>query len=203
MNLAMLIARRSLRHCGKNVKIEKGVVFKNPERISIGDNVHLRHGCKIYAQDATASENLEDNPYIIIGDGSRIKENAVLNTYGGYIKLGKNANIGQNSVIYGHGGVEMGDNSGIAPLSIIVAADYDVKDTSTPFCLQGEIKKGVKISNNVICSGATVICDGVEIGENVIIGAGSVIRKRIPRNAVVLGNPAQIAYIRKGKEGDV
>ena len=193
--------KKSLRFCGKNVCIESGVIFKHPERISIGNNVCLRSGCKIYAQDASTSENLIRIPYIMIGDGAHIKENVVLNTYGGFISLGKNANIGQNSVIYAQGGVEIGDDSGIAPLSFIIAANHVSEDVTMATKSQGEIKKGIKLANNVVCSGGTIICDGVEIGENAIIGAGSVIRRNIPKNAVAFGNPAQIAYIRKDCHG--
>ncbi len=183
--------------CGSNVIIEDDVTIINPENIILGDDVHLRRGCMIYAQSSTSSENMEHIPYIVIGDGVHIKENAILNTYGGFIKLGKNVNIGQNSVIYGNGGVVIGDDSGIGPLSMIIASNHNYSKLGIPFRLQGETKRGVRIGNNVWCAGHVSICDGVCIGENSVIGAGSVVRKSVPPNAVVMGNPAQIAFIRK------
>ena len=49
-----------------------------------------------------------------------------------------------------------------------------------------------KIGNNVkICTGS-VVCGDIVIGDNVIIGAGSIVTKSIPDNCVVVGNPARI-----------
>jgi acetyltransferase-like isoleucine patch superfamily enzyme len=47
------------------------------------------------------------------------------------------------------------------------------------------VKKGASIGAN-----ATIIC-GVTIGENALVGAGSVVTKDVPANAVVAGNPAK------------
>lgn len=48
------------------------------------------------------------------------------------------------------------------------------------------------IGDNVkICTGA-IVCGDITIGNNVIIGAGSVVFKSIPDNCVVVGNPARI-----------
>lgn len=189
--------KKSFKSCGEGVVIDEGVSVINPENISIGDNVHLRRGCMLYAQDSTSSDNKETPPFISIGNNTHIKENAVLNTYGGHIVLGENVNIGQGTVLYGQGGIDIGNDSGIAPLSLVVASNHIYDQEGIPFRMQGETKKGIKIGCNVWCAGKVVICDGVEIGDNVVVGAGSVVRKNIPDNAVVLGNPAQIAYIRE------
>ena len=37
-----------------------------------------------------------------------------------------------------------------------------------------------------------IVCKGVRIGENSIVGAGSVVRKDVPPNVVVMGNPARV-----------
>ncbi|MGV3771581.1 MAG: acyltransferase [Verrucomicrobiales bacterium] len=52
-------------------------------------------------------------------------------------------------------------------------------------CIQTIIKKGASIG-----SSATILC-GVTIGENAIVGAGSVITRDVPPNSVVAGNPAK------------
>ena len=53
-------------------------------------------------------------------------------------------------------------------------------------CLPTTVKRGASIG-----SGATLLC-GITIGENALIGAGSVVTRDVPPNAVVAGNPARI-----------
>jgi acetyltransferase-like isoleucine patch superfamily enzyme len=48
------------------------------------------------------------------------------------------------------------------------------------------LERGVWIGDSAI------VCKGVRIGENSVVGAGSVVRKDVPPNVVVIGNPAEI-----------
>lgn len=50
----------------------------------------------------------------------------------------------------------------------------------------------VSIGNNVWIGGRAIICPGVKVGDNVVIGAGSVVVKDVPANVVAAGNPAKI-----------
>ena len=63
---------------------------------------------------------------------------------------------------------------------------------------QTHVKKGASIGAN-----ATIIC-GVTIGEDALVGAGAVVTKDVPANAVVIGTPARILRSRrsKGKKND-
>ena len=50
----------------------------------------------------------------------------------------------------------------------------------------------IKIGSNVHIGDSALILPGIEIGDNCIVGAGSVISKSVPSNSVVVGNPARI-----------
>ena len=52
--------------------------------------------------------------------------------------------------------------------------------------------KGISLGDNVFIGARCTLLPGTEIGENCIIGAGSVVKGRIPANMIVLGNPAKI-----------
>jgi acetyltransferase-like isoleucine patch superfamily enzyme len=188
--IRMSLLKNSFQYLGKNLNIDSTVSFEYPEKITCKDNVIICSGCVLNAKS-------EYKTGIYIGEGSKLKENVCIYTYNGYVKLGKNVHIGQGCIIYGQGGVEFGDHSGIAGLSFVVASNHVFNELDKPFLQQGETNKGIKIGQNVWGGSNVLILDGVNIGNNAIIGAGSVVRKDVPDGAVVLGNPAQIAYIRK------
>jgi UDP-2-acetamido-3-amino-2,3-dideoxy-glucuronate N-acetyltransferase len=124
-----------------------------------------------------------------IGDGSKV---------GTFVEIQKNAVIGRNVKISSHTficeGVQIEDNvfvghnvsfindkyprSANADGSLQTEADWQVVPTL--------VKKGASIGTSV-----TILC-GVTIGENAIVGAGSVVTKNVPDNAVVAGNPARV-----------
>lgn len=55
-----------------------------------------------------------------------------------------------------------------------------------------EYAKPIKVGNNVWFGGNVCVLPGVTIGDNVIIGAGSVVNKDIPSNVVAVGNPCKV-----------
>lgn len=83
--------------------------------------------------------------------------------------------------------IEIGDNVIIAPEAYILAHDTSTKATV------GKTRLGkVKVSNNVFVGLRAVVLPNVEIGENSIVAAGSIVTKDVPSNVVVAGNPAKI-----------
>jgi len=55
-----------------------------------------------------------------------------------------------------------------------------------------EAAKPITIANNVWLGGGVIILPGVTIGENTVVGAGAVVTKDLPANAVAVGNPARV-----------
>ncbi len=124
-----------------------------------------------------------------IGDKTRI---------GPFVEIQKKARIGCNCKISSHSficeGVTVEDNVFIGHGVMFINDKYP-KATSGSGALQTEadwnvvptlVKKGASIGSN-----ATVLCN-VVIGENALVGAGSVVTKSVLPNTVVAGNPARI-----------
>lgn len=80
----------------------------------------------------------------------------------------------------------IGNNVTLAPRVHILA-----HDASTKIFLDFTKVKNVTIGNNVFIGAGSIILPGVEIGDNVIIAAGSVITHKIDSNCIVGGNPAK------------
>ena len=58
--------------------------------------------------------------------------------------------------------------------------------------LEKEYAKPIKFGNNVWIGGNVVVLPGVTIGDNTVIGAGSIVVKDIPANVVAVGNPCKV-----------
>lgn len=147
----------------------------------IADDVKLGKDVKIY--DFVNLYGCE------IGDNTKI---------GAFVEIQKNAKIGRNCKISTHAficeGVTIEDNVFIGHHVVFINDKYP-RAISERGELQTEedwtvvptlVKKGASIG-----SSATILC-GVTIGENAIVGAGSVVTKDVPDGVIVAGNPARV-----------
>jgi acetyltransferase-like isoleucine patch superfamily enzyme len=160
-----------------------------------GDITRIKIGSKTII-DSTVIFNNERGGTIEIGDNCRIYENVILATYGGNIKIGNHSSINPFCVLYGHGGLTIGDDLRMATHSIIIPANHIYENVDIPIRLQGLDKKGVIIEDNVWIGAGVKILDGVTIEKNSIIAAGAVVNKKVIMNSIVGGVPAKLIKIR-------
>ena len=118
--------------------------------------------------------------------------------YGYNISIGEKFYSNYNLIILDCGKVSIGDNVMLAPnVSIFTAGhpiDAEMRNKEWEYAIP------VKIGNNVWIGGNTVINPGISIGDNTVIGSGSVLTKDIPSNVIAAGNPCKV--IRKITEED-
>jgi len=110
--------------------------------------------------------------------------------YGYNIKTGDNVFMNFNCCILDVTTVTHGNHVMIGPNVIIYTATHPLEHTLRNS--GKEFSKPITIENNVWIGGNAVICPGVTIGDNVVIGAGSVVTKSFPNNVFIAGNPAKV-----------
>lgn len=110
--------------------------------------------------------------------------------YGYNIEIGENFYMNHNSVILDCAKVTFGDNVFVGPNCGFYTAIHPIEPNERITGL--ESAKPITIGNNVWFGGNVVVLPGVTIGDNSVIGAGSVVTKSIPENVVAVGNPCRV-----------
>ena len=124
-----------------------------------------------------------------IGSGTQIKSPFCCD-YGLHIRLGRNGFVNYGCVFLDCNLIIVGDDAQIGPGVHIYTAYHPVDAETRRSGL--EAAKPVSIGHNVWLGGHCIICPGVTIGDNSVIGAGSVVVEDIPSNRVAVGNPCRI-----------
>jgi acetyltransferase-like isoleucine patch superfamily enzyme len=154
--------------------------------VRLGENVRLSQFINLYGCE--------------IGNESKI---------GAFVEIQKNVIVGKRCKISSHTficeGVIIEDNVFIGHGVVFINDSYP-RATTAGGVLQTEndwkvertvVKKGASIG-----SGATILSN-VNVGENAIVGAGSVVTKDVPRDTIVAGNPAKfLRYIEASQRGN-
>ncbi len=110
--------------------------------------------------------------------------------YGYNIEIGENFYSNHNMIILDAAKVTFGDNVFIAPNCGFYTAGHPVNAAERNEGL--EYAYPITVGNNVWIGGNVIVLPGVSIGDNSIIGAGSVVNKSIPANVIAVGNPCKV-----------
>jgi acetyltransferase-like isoleucine patch superfamily enzyme len=129
---------------------------------------------------------------ISIGDRCRIHSRAMLAAYDGHIRLGHRVTVNPFCMLYGHGGLDIGDDVLIANHTTIIPANHVFEDRAVPIRDQGLTKRGIKIERNVWIGSHVTILDGVTVREGAVIAAGAVVAKDVAAYCIVGGIPAKV-----------
>ena len=192
--------KKRLNHLGKNVIIDTGVFITGAEYISIGDNTHIDKNCILVGAPADL-----DLSYRYVKE----RDNLVYNGKKGEITIGKECHISQNTMLYGYGGISIGNNSVLSAgakiysLTSMAYNPYDRSEVVSIVPYEGKsptLIGAVVLGNNVWCGIDCIISPGIILGDNTFIKSQSVVNSSFDENSYAGGNPAK--YIRDRYEID-
>jgi acetyltransferase-like isoleucine patch superfamily enzyme len=179
MNLLKRISNnlRILIFCSKGIKISSSVKLEH--------NVHLKLtplGTKYGS--------------IKINENCELSRGTVIKTYGGDVRLQKNVFVGEYVIMYGHGGITIGDNTLIAMQTCIVSSNHTIPGIDELIRSKGDVLLPVNIGSDVWIGAGCKILGGITIGNGCVIGAGTIVNKDLPPYSISAGNPAKVIKYR-------
>jgi acetyltransferase-like isoleucine patch superfamily enzyme len=122
---------------------------------------------------------------IKIGKDAKIYGKVIIGGDPWNIRIGDNSTINEGVFLDAHGKITIGDRCRISPYTQFhtTKLDYDYRK---------HVNLDIRIGDNVWIASSAIIGTGVSIGDNSIIGAGSLVTKNIPPDVIAFGSPAKV-----------
>jgi acetyltransferase-like isoleucine patch superfamily enzyme len=134
---------------------------------------------------------------LTISKKCEISKGVVIKTFGGTVIINQNTFLGEYVIIYGHGSVEIGENTLIAMHTCIVSSNHTIPAQNELIRSNPDILLPVKIGSDVWVGAGCKILGGVTIGNGCVIGAGSIVTGDLPPYSISIGSPAKVIKYRQ------
>ena len=125
-----------------------------------------------------------------VGEDCYIEPPLHANMAGAYVHFGKNVYANFNLTLVDDGQIYVGDYTMIGPNVTIATAGHPILPELREKGYQYNME--VHIGKNCWLGSGVVVLPGVTIGDNVVVGAGSIVTKDLPSNVVAVGNPCRV-----------
>ena len=175
-------------------RMKKGLIYDPTDKELMKEQGALI--ARVNEYNATSPAETEKRAALIkemfaeAGEGCYIEPPFHANWGGKHVRLGNYVYANFNLTLVDDGNIDIGDNVMFAPNVTVITATHPVLPALREKGLQFNVD--VKICNNVWIGAGAIIMPGITVGENSVVGAGSVVTKDVPPNTVVVGNPARV-----------
>jgi acetyltransferase-like isoleucine patch superfamily enzyme len=140
------------------------------------------------------------NGTVEVSDSCELNQGVELNPFGGSIRIARRVWLGPYVVIYGHGGVEIGEQTLISMHCSILSSNHGVPPIGKLIRDTADDLLPTKIGRDVWIGANAVILGGVTIGDGAVVAAGAVVTKDVEPGAVVAGVPARVLRKRQATD---
>ena len=185
--------QNELRNSAKIVEIRRSNpgILLGPRAIILGDPAGMQIGPGSQIEDGAVID-FRFGGSLSIGRAVQVRTGAMLVPFGGSIKVGDECGVNPYTILYGHGGLTVGNFVRFAAHCVIIPANHGISDTLVPITKQPLTAKGITIGNDVWFGAGCVVLDGVNIGDGCVIAAGAVVSKTISPMSIAAGVPASV-----------
>ena len=135
-------------------------------------------------------EKMLKNMFAEIGEDCYIEPPLHSNWGGKHVHFGKGVYANFNLTLVDDTHIYVGDNTMIGPNVVLATAGHPILPELRPLAYQYNMP--IHIGKNCWLGAGVIVLPGITIGDNSVIGAGSVVTKDIPANVVAVGNPCKV-----------
>lgn len=175
-------------------KLHSGEIYDPADKEIM--EIQLKCLDRLYEFNQTRPTELEKRQTLLkemfasIGDNCYIEPPFHSNFGGKHIHFGNNVYCNFNVTMVDDTYIYVGDNTLFAPNVVLATAAHPIDPKLREKGLQ--YNKPIRIGKNCWLGTSVIVLPGITIGDNVVIGAGSVVTKDLPSNVVAVGNPCKI-----------
>lgn len=126
------------------------------------------------------------------GPGVHLARGVLVHSYGGAVSVGSHVHLGPYTAIYGHGGVQIGDDCLVGPHCCLMAGEHSVPPLTTAIRSLPDRPAPIRLGRDVWLGAHVTVLGDVEVGDGCIVGAGAVVTRSLPAGAIAVGVPARV-----------
>ncbi|MEU0809990.1 sugar O-acetyltransferase [Streptomyces sp. NPDC005970] len=141
-----------------------------------------------FLDDRAAARSLLDELLGCAGEEIEVRPPLYVD-YGSNISIGARTFVNYNLTALDVAAITIGEDCQIGPNVQLLTPTHPLEPQPRRDKLEAALP--ITVGNNVWLGGGVIVCPGVSIGDNSVIGAGSVVTKDIPANVVAVGSPAR------------